>query len=79
MQKTESKGFQSQLIIFPLNFVDFLWFSMGSTLTLAYENAIYEMQNVNPSRPDPGQREKINFDFYFYISLWCLKRFYEGL
>ena len=52
---------------------------MGSTLTVAYENAIYEMQNVNPSCPDPGQREKINFDFYFYISLWCLKRFYEGL
>ena len=21
---------------------------------------------------------KINFNFYFHISLWCLKRFYEG-
>ena len=22
---------------------------------------------------------KINLDFYFHISLWCLKMFYEGL
>ena len=33
----------------------------------------------NPSSPDPGRREKINLNFYFHISLWCLKRFYEGL
>ena len=35
--------------------------------------------NFNPSRPDPGGREKINSNFYFHTSLWCLKRFYEGL
>ena len=29
--------------------------------------------------PDPGRREKININFYFYTSLWYLKRFYEGL
>ena len=29
--------------------------------------------------PDPGRREKINLNFYFYISLWCLQRFYQGL
>ena len=33
--------------------------------------------NINPSRPNPGRRGKINF--YFDTSLWCLKRFYEGL
>ena len=33
----------------------------------------------NPSRPDLGRREKINLNFYFHFSLWCLKRFYEGL
>ena len=22
--------------------------------------------------------KKINFNFYFHTSLWCLKRFYEG-
>ena len=33
----------------------------------------------NPSRPDPGQREKLNLNFYFHTSLWCLKRLYEGL
>ena len=31
------------------------------------------------SRNDPGQREKINLNFYFHISLWCFKRFYKGL
>ena len=34
---------------------------------------------LNPSRPDPGRRGKINLNFYFYTFLWCLKRFYEGL
>ena len=34
----------------------------------------------NPYRPDPGQRAKINLNyFYFHTSLWCLKRFYESL
>ena len=33
---------------------------------------------INPSRPNPGRREAINISFYFYTSLWCLKRFYEG-
>ena len=23
--------------------------------------------------------KKINFDFYFHTSFWCLKMFYEGL
>ena len=31
----------------------------------------------NLFRPNPGRREKIKLNFYFYISLWCLKRFYE--
>ena len=32
---------------------------------------------INPSRPDHGQREKINLHFYIHTSLWCLKKFYE--
>ena len=35
--------------------------------------------SVNPSRPNPGQREKIKLTFYFHTSLWSRKRFYEGL
>ena len=31
------------------------------------------------SRSDRRQREKINLHFYFHISLWCFKRFYEAL
>ena len=34
---------------------------------------------INPSRPNPGRREKIKLIFYFHTSLWCLKRFYEVL
>ena len=33
----------------------------------------------NPWRPNPGQKEKNNLNFYFHPFLWCLKRFYEGL
>ena len=33
----------------------------------------------NPFRPDPRRREKIDLNFYFHTSLWCLKRFYEAL
>ena len=35
--------------------------------------------HFNPFRPDPGHWEKVNSSFYFHTSLWCLKRFYEGL
>ena len=35
--------------------------------------------NINPFRPNPGRREKNKLNFYFHTSLWCLKRFYEGL
>ena len=30
---------------------------------------------LNPSRSDPGRREKINLNFYFHTSLWYLKEF----
>ena len=39
----------------------------------------YLQIKVNPYRPNPGQKGKINLNFYFHTSLWCLKRFYEGL
>ena len=30
---------------------------------------------INPSRPDPERREKINWNFYIHTCLWCLKAF----
>ena len=36
-------------------------------------------KSFNPSRPDPGGKEKIKLNFYFHNFLWCLKKFYEGL
>ena len=32
----------------------------------------------NPSRLYPWWKGKINLNFYFYTSLWCIKTFYEG-
>ena len=40
---------------------------------------VRQLGSFNPSRPDPGRTEKINLNFYFHTSLWCFKRFYEGL
>ena len=33
----------------------------------------------DPSRPNPGRREKKKLNFYFHTTLRCLRRFYEGL
>ena len=38
----------------------------------------YQRRIFNPSRLNPGQKEKINLSFYFHNSLSCLKRFYKG-
>ena len=53
-----------------------LLFSSGieSDLTL-----MVKLKWFNPSCPNPERREKIILHFYFHTSLWCLKRFYEGL
>ena len=40
---------------------------------------IFLVTKLNFSRPDPVWREKINLNFDFHTSLWCFKRFYEGL
>ena len=40
------------------------------------------VNKLNPSRPMFSENRikiKINLNFYFQTSLWCLKRFYEGL
>ena len=34
---------------------------------------------LKTSRPNPGRSEKIKLNLYFRTSLWCLKKFYEGL
>ena len=34
---------------------------------------LFKMGNLNPSRPGPGRREKINLNFCFHTSLWCIK------
>ena len=39
----------------------------------------YSAVIVKPFRPDTGRREEINLILYFYKSLWCPKKFYEGL
>ena len=35
-------------------------------------------ENLNPSQPNPGRREKINLSLYFHSSLRCLKVFMKA-
>ena len=37
------------------------------------------LQLLTLPAPIPDKEKKINLNFYFHISSWCLKRFYEGL
>ena len=34
---------------------------------------------LTPLVPIPDEKKKIKLDIYLHTSLWCLKRFYEGL
>ena len=45
----------------------------------SHKNVSLAHHYFNPLHPNPGRREEINLNFYFLTSLWCLKRFYEGL
>ena len=77
-----SKGlihsFISKSHIFPSIFDD-LPFPEVSKIILQLKFPSYEIGpvNITPFRPVPGQREKINLNFYFHTSFRCLKRFYE--
>ena len=41
---------------------------------------LFEPRNNLLTLPTPilDKEKKINLNFYFHASLWCLKRFYEG-
>ena len=52
---------------------------LNSNLNLQTSPQKVSHYHYNPSRPNPGRREKIKLNFYFHTSLGCLKRFYEGL
>ena len=60
------------------NIVNLIYCRAYTELQLEFSSESYDCF-FNPSRPSSGQREKINLNFHFHISLWCLKRFYEGL
>ena len=55
------------------------WPEMGYYRLAIFVPKFEVIQLINPFRPDHRRREKINLNFYFHTSLWCLKRFYEGL
>ena len=57
-------------------------FSMARIKFSSHENSglsAYLSTLLNLSRPIPGRREKIKFNFCFHTSLQYLKRFYEDL
>ena len=41
--------------------------------------SLLSVLKLSPSCPNPRQREKIELNFYFHTSLWCLKRCYESV
>ena len=53
--------------------------SVGKLMAQKKDTAIWNKNSIKPSLPNPRRREKIKLNFYFHSSLWCLKRFYEGL
>ena len=40
---------------------------------------IFNVFTLDPSRHDPGRRERKNLNFYFHTSSWCFYRFYKSL
>ena len=51
-------------------------------INVKYYQVIKNSSRVNPSRPVHLKIDikiKINLNFYFHTSLWCLKRFYKGV
>ena len=66
------------------------WENASSSLNFSIVNATFEniwshtflllsLLILKTSHPNPRRREKIKLNLYFHTSLWCLKRFYEGL
>ena len=43
------------------------------------DEMIFSINLFNPSRPDPGRKEKINLSFYFHTSFGASKGFMEAL
>ena len=56
----------------------FRGYRSGTLVENGWSNFIWS-QTLISSRPNPGRKEEIKLNFYFQTSLWCLKRFYEGL
>ena len=51
----------------------------GKSRNLLFQaNRNGSFSKLKPSRLNPRLKEKVNLNFYFHSSLWCLKRFYEG-
>ena len=67
----------TKLLLYTLNKQATVFLQIPSLVLLFLVLSAYEY--VNPLCPNPGQREKINLNFSFCTSLWCLKRFYKGL
>ena len=58
---------------------DSIQYSLVQSQQWRYHNNVPDIFTVKPSRPNPERREKNKLNLYFHTSLWCLRRFYEGL
>ena len=81
-QIQQATGSVVQISAFLVSALGTMTYNIGKKVA---PHVIYQGQKVselfvNPSRPTSGgKRERINLNFYFDTSLWCLKKFYEGL
>ena len=57
-----------------------LWYKYSQNDQVLFKNpAAFTARMLTLPVPITDEGEKINLNIYFHSSLWCLKRFYEGL
>ena len=54
-------------------------FSLWLTTLITTVHTFKRTKNLTLSVPILDEKKKNNLNFYFHISLWSVKRFYEGL
>ena len=64
--------------LFPRIPTELIFYYIEKGATTWYLLSDWSINLVNLSRPNPERREKIKLNFYFYTSLRCLKRIFEG-
>ena len=65
--------------VWATTYADLHWYLCTLHKKLMFSIKKFLKNFLTLSIPIPGKEKKINLNFNFHTSLWCLKRFYEGL